>query len=220
MLPKVIIHNLISLDGCIDGFEPEIGNYYRIAAGFGANAILFGSNTIEKAIPEVPPETEADFKKPEPMPDDKRPLWVIVDSRGWLRNLHIFRHSEYCRDIVVLVSEATPQTYLKDYLGKRQYDYIVAGEDKVDYRLALEELNKRYGVKSVRTDSGGILNSVLLEQGLVDEISLVVSPLLVGKGHTNIFRSLNLPVDSIKLKPLKCESLEGGQVLLSYQVLK
>ncbi len=220
MLPKVIIHNLVSLDGCIDGFEPDIGNYYKAAASFGAEVILFGSNTIERATPEVPPETEAEFHKPEPRPDDKRPLWVIVDSRGRLRNLHLYRQSEYCRDIVVLVSEATPESYLTDYLARRNYGYIIAGEDHVDYRKALELLSERYGAKVVRTDSGGILNSILLEQGLVDEISLVVSSVLAGKGHTNLFRSLNLPEGNIKLKPQKCQTLEGGQVLLSYQVLK
>ena len=33
---------------------------------------------------------------------------------------------------------------------------------------------------SVRVDSGGVLNGALLQAGLVDEISLLVHPLLVG----------------------------------------
>jgi 2,5-diamino-6-(ribosylamino)-4(3H)-pyrimidinone 5'-phosphate reductase len=220
MLPKLIIHNLISLDGSIDSFEPYLDNYYEVAVSFGAEAILFGSNTIEKAIPEVPLETEFDFRKPNPRPDDKRPFWIIVDSRGRLRNLHLYRRSEYCRDIVVLVSETTPKSYLTDYLAKRNYSYIMAGEDHVDFRKALELLSERYGVKVIRTDSGGILNSILLEQGLVDEINLIISPVLVGKGHTNLFRSLNLSENNIKLKSYKCEALKGGQVLLAYRVLK
>jgi len=53
----------------------------------------------------------------------------------------------------VLCSRATPQTYL-DYLRQKQVEFIVAGDERVDLRAALEELNVRYGVKVIRVDSG------------------------------------------------------------------
>jgi 2,5-diamino-6-(ribosylamino)-4(3H)-pyrimidinone 5'-phosphate reductase len=58
----------------------------------------------------------------------------------------------------------------------RKIDYIVAGDDHVDLRLTLEELNARYGVRIVRVDSGGTLNGVLLRAGLVDEVSALINP--------------------------------------------
>ena len=49
-----------------------------------------------------------------------------------------------------------------------------------------------YGIKRVRTDSGDILNSILIGKGLVDEISLIIVPGMVkGEGET-LFRSLKL----------------------------
>ena len=67
------------------------------------------------------------------------------------------------------------------------------------------------------TDTGGVLASVLLEQGLVDEVQLLVAPEIVGKDAVNLFRSLNKPV---KLALLKSEVVEKNYVLLAYKVLK
>jgi 2,5-diamino-6-(ribosylamino)-4(3H)-pyrimidinone 5'-phosphate reductase len=40
---------------------------------------------------------------------------------------------------------------------------IIAGEGKVDLGQTLSQLNVRYGVKTVRVDSGGALTAVLLQ---------------------------------------------------------
>ena len=97
------------------------------------------------------------------------------------------------------------------YLEERDYDYIVAGEDHIDLKKALEILNEKYGAKRVMTDTGGTLSSLLLEQGLVDEISLLVHPLLLGNKSTNIFRTLK---QNIKLELIKSEVFEKNYILL------
>ena len=50
----------------------------------------------------------------------------------------------------------------------------------MDLAAALEELNTRYGVTTIRVDSGGALNGALLRAGLVDEVSVLHAPVLVG----------------------------------------
>lgn len=140
MKPKVIMHTQISLDGCIRGFI-DTGIYYTIANQFNADMLLFGSETIYAAAEQYPPETEKAFMKPVYTSDDKRPLWVVPDSRGRLRNLHVFRDSEYCKDIIILVSTSTPKSYI-EYIKERNYDFIVAGENNVDYAKAFEVYTK------------------------------------------------------------------------------
>ena len=215
MRPKVIMHTQISLDGAVRGFE-DTGVYYLLAGQIPSDMVLFGSETVLQAVEQIPPETEKAFQKPETKEGDTRQDWVIPDSRGRLRNLHVFRDTQYCRDIILLVSRATPEDYL-EYLKERHYDFIQAGEDHVDYSRALELLNERYGCKILRTDSGGVLTNALLQQGLVDEISLVVSPCLVGQSNPNVFRSLNL-ANRLDLALLRCEALEGDLVHLLYRV--
>ncbi|OGT24975.1 MAG: hypothetical protein A2Z17_00650 [Gammaproteobacteria bacterium RBG_16_66_13] len=46
----MILHNAISLDGRLDGFNLDVGLYYEIAGRLGADAILSGSNTILTAF--------------------------------------------------------------------------------------------------------------------------------------------------------------------------
>jgi 2,5-diamino-6-(ribosylamino)-4(3H)-pyrimidinone 5'-phosphate reductase len=80
---------------------------------------------------------------------------------------------------MMLCSHATPQDY-QEYLNRRGVPYILAGSDHVDLRAVLEELSTRFGVKSVRVDSDGILNGALLRAGLVDEVSMLIDPCIVG----------------------------------------
>lgn len=81
--------------------------------------------------------------------------------------------------MVVLISNSTPNGY-RDYLVRLGVPYIIMGEEKVSLQDALEELNSKFGVERVRVDSGGTLNGILLRQGLVDEISVLIHPYLIG----------------------------------------
>ena len=40
----MILHNAISLDGRLDGFNLDVGLYYEIAGRLGADAILYGTD--------------------------------------------------------------------------------------------------------------------------------------------------------------------------------
>ena len=215
MKPKIVMHSQISLDGRIKGFDnPEI--YYQVAGGISADAVLFGSNTVFTAFEEYPNETEADFEKTSIDMNDTRPIGVIPDSRGILRNLHCLRNLGYLKQIIILVSTATPKEYL-DYLEKRNYAYIVAGNDHVDYEKAFQILYEQYGCECMRTDSGGKLTSILLENGLVDEISLVISPCFVGNKEKCLFESLLLP-EKIELELMKTEIVDQNYLSLRYSV--
>ena len=222
MLPRLIIHNSISIDGSTTGFEANIVIHYKILSSYQPDAMIVGSNTAKTGTQffcdKIPPEDESDFLKPEIQSDDSRAYWLIADSRGALEGLlHVSRRSEYCKDVIVLVSERTPDPYI-NYLKERNYDFIRAGADRVDIRQALEIANETYGFKLVISDSGGMLNSILLEHGLVEEISLVLNPEITGKSGTNLFR--NLEKSGTQLELIKDEIVEKKYVHLMYRVLK
>ncbi len=115
------------------------------------------------------------------------PYWFLVDSGGSLAGrLHSLRAFPGVRDVAVLVSRRTPQSY-REYLGQRQYPTIERGDVHVDLRAALAAMAAEFGVQRVLVDSGPILTSVLLDAGLVDEVSVLVHPVVVGAGHGRIF---------------------------------
>ncbi len=166
-------------------------------------------------MPEGPEDPEK-LRKPAVQPGETRHRWFIPDSRGRVRNLHLYRDTEWCLDLVMLIAEATPRDYRR-YLEDRDYDYIVAGRDRVDLRSALEQAAGKYGVRALRVDSGGALVAALLQQGLVDELSLLVDPVLVGTAHARMFRTLALP-RPVDLALLKADVLAGGLIHLHYAV--
>ncbi|MBM4400914.1 MAG: 5-amino-6-(5-phosphoribosylamino)uracil reductase [Crenarchaeota archaeon] len=219
MLPKVIIHNSVSLDGSLTNFVPNMELHYQIAWNYKPNAHLIGSNTVKVGVElygeGVPLEEKSDFEKPER--DRNFPLWVIPDTTGALKGLlHTCRRFEYCRDVIVLISKETPEDYLV-YLRERNYDYHAVGKRHVDLKRSLELLSAKYKVKTVLADTGRILGNLLLEQGLVSELSLLIHPVIVGKDAYKIFGNINKAV-SLKLR--KQEVLGEGYVWLVYRVAK
>ncbi len=221
MLPKVVVYNSVSVDGAIKDFDVDVALHYEVAGRIGAQAMLAGSDTAKTGIDlfmkAIPAEQPGDCVKPTIKEGDYRPYWAIADSRAKLMGLlHVYRQSGYGKDVILLVSTSTPKDYL-EYLRARNYDYIVAGRDHVDYRAALEELRSRYGIDTVATDTGGVLASVLLEEGLVDEVQLLIAPEIVGKKAVTLFRSLNR---TIKLELASCETVKKKYALLVYTVNK
>ncbi len=56
---------------------------------------------------DIPNELAEDLIKPER--DSILPLWIIVDSEGKLKGMHyIFLRFEYCRDVIIIVTDSTP----------------------------------------------------------------------------------------------------------------
>ena len=215
MLPKVIVHNSISIDGSLINFEVNMPLHYKIAAEFKVDMHLVGSNTAKMGIDlffkEIPHETQDNFKKP----NKKGILWAIPDTTGKMKGLlHILRQSEYCKDIVVLISEKTSKEYI-GYLQEREYNYYAVGEDKCNLKQSLELLNEKHNAKTILTDTGSILINLLIKQGLVSEISLLIHPVVVGKKAYNMFSHLE---KNIKLELTQKKSFKKGYVWNLYQI--
>jgi 2,5-diamino-6-(ribosylamino)-4(3H)-pyrimidinone 5'-phosphate reductase len=224
MIPKIIIHNAVSVDGRIDNFDVDMGLYYELAKTWKEDATLVGSNTILKAQEqeEVPNEDESVFDTPKIDPEDKRPILVIPDGKGRVRFWHYIRKWPYWRHHITLCSKSTPKEYL-DYLTIRHVECIIAGDEHVDLKAALEELNSRYEVKTVRVDSGGTLNGILLREGLVDEVSILVHPNLVGgTSSSSIFRAPDLISKEglLNLKLIHLEEMKNDLIWVRYELIR
>lgn len=221
--PKVILFSGVSLDGRIDfgSGEVDMGLYYELASSWKADAMLSGSNTIlSMGIP-------GNLEEPESVtpPVEYNPLavprLVVVDSRGRVHYWNFLRSQPFWHEVTVLCSHATPEEYL-EYLDRSGVAYIIAGDDHIDFHLALEELNTRYGVKSVRVDSGGILNGVLLRAGLVDEVSILIDPCTVGGTSPKtwyVAPDLTSPDGIQRLELIQCEKVRENILWLRYRLV-
>jgi 2,5-diamino-6-(ribosylamino)-4(3H)-pyrimidinone 5'-phosphate reductase len=97
------------------------------------------------------------------------------------------------------------------------HDEVVAGADRVDLRAALSMLADRFGVGTVRVDSGGGLTGALLGAGLVDEVSLLVHPLFAGQAGDRRWHGAAAPPAGA-LALVSSEALDGGLVWSRYRV--
>jgi 2,5-diamino-6-(ribosylamino)-4(3H)-pyrimidinone 5'-phosphate reductase len=220
--PRIILHNQVSVDGRIDWFEVDMGLFYGLAGEWQADAILAGSDTMLAGYDGVAEDHGGEPDAPGKEPEVGRALLVVPDSRGRLRHWSRIKREPWWRDAIALCSRTTPEAHL-DYLQEWGVDYIVAGEDRVDFRVALAELRTRFGIETVQVDSGGTLNGVLLRAGLVDELSVVISPCLVGGAEVrSIYRAPELTSQEgvIGVKLIHCERLRGGLVWLRYEVVR
>jgi len=216
MLPKIILHNIVSLDGRIDGFTPDVGLFYELASTFKEDATLAGSETIIASPGANITDDSRKLNPPELHAHDARPLLVIPDSRGRIRCWEHLLKQPYWRGGVALMSTTTPSSYC-EYLSKKNVECVIAGKEQVDLRSALEALHELHGVKTVRVDSGGALSGVLLREGLVDEISLLISPCFAGDGARALFRTVQ---SELPVSLTHSETLKGGVVWVRYEVEK
>jgi riboflavin biosynthesis pyrimidine reductase len=124
--------------------------------------------------------------------------------------------------IVAVLTEAVADAHLA---GLRQdgVSYFFAGDRTLDLGLTLDILNRELGIKRLELNGGGIANGSFLRAGLVDEVSLVVFPVVDGaSGAPAVFDSreseagLAAPVRSMNLA--SSEVLEGGAVWLRYRL--
>ena len=177
--PRVTVHAMVSADGRVDHFAGDVGLYYRLAAELPHDAVLTGSATLLAAASAEGIDMSGEDEPVPPRGGDGLPWLVVVDSGGRVTRFDWLRTQPYWRDVVVLVSAATPDAHL-DLLRDREVEHVVVGERHVDLAAALPELSVRYGVTGIRVDSGGTLSGALLRAGLVDELSLLVAPYAVG----------------------------------------
>ena len=214
--PWVIMHNTITLDGSISGFMADFEIHYGVASNLQAQAYLIGSQTVINASKDISLSVEVEQEDITYEENDVRPFWVIVDSKGRLEDiLHFYRKMHYIKEIIVLVSERTPKSYIH-FLKKYNFPYIKKGKDHVNYHSAFLTLKADYNIRTMITDTGSMLNNLLIQKGLIDELSLILAPFLLSAGNLKVFEGLQVEPQEKKLQFLGMSDLGNGYVWVRY----
>jgi len=181
------------------GFDPDQARFYALATLWEEDVTLVGADTILA-------QEDAVRSAPRPGPRPEGPLLAVVDSRARVREWEGLRQLGYWSDVLALYADRTPARP-----PDTDTPELVTGYDRVDLAEILNVLGSR-GARVVRVDSGGGLLGALLDLGLVDELALLVHPVVVGSGQR---WSEGHRLD---LKPVGTEVFEGGIVWLRYCV--
>ncbi len=224
MFPKVIFHKAISLDGKFENFERNLFAEFSKPFRIEINAQIMDTNSISKYLELLPKEIWSEIKPEDRIiqHDDKRPILVVLDDKGSFNNWDKLLALPSWRDHIVLCTKATPVKYF-EHLKERSIKFLIIGDHQVDFKTALNELNEIYSVKCVMVDVSEVFFSKMITEGLVDELSLIVYPILVGGERQNIFFSAEdiiSPNDTIKLMLIDHDEINRTLIWLYYKVIK
>lgn len=129
---------------------------------------------------------------------------VVIDPSGKL-NWEV-NHVDTEHVIEVLTEKVTTE-YL-NYLRSRQVSYIFAGKSTIDLQLALRKLNQLFGIKRMTVQGGGITNGAFLSAGLLDELSLMIIPIVDGEvGVSSVF-DISSALKRVAVKKLQLKSVK------------
>lgn len=189
MKPYVICHMMPSVDGRLrtDRWEiPPAGykEYERTADTYHADAWICGRKTMEEfAKGRRRPKRARTGKIPRTdyvIPREKGKSYAIaIDTHGSLT----WSDNEIEGDpLIEVLTEDVPDSYLA-FLRERGISYLFAGKTAktIDLAIALEKLRTKFGVKKLMLEGGGETNGSFLRAGLVDELSLLLTPVADGQ---------------------------------------
>lgn len=223
--PYVICHMATSIDGRIlpDRWRPQgfaISVYEQIHARLAGDAWIVGRTTGQEFAEEdvtYPPTTTETFPRTPWLPQrDAEGYGIVVDAHGkiaWGRN-------DIGGDpIVVVLTEQVPDAHLAG-LRSDGVGYVFAGRDTLDIPLALRILRSELGIERLLLEGGGEVNGGFLRAGVVDEVSLLMIPVVDGaKGAPSLFDSREGEDARAEIQHMRldgCEVLDAGVVWLRY----
>jgi 2,5-diamino-6-(ribosylamino)-4(3H)-pyrimidinone 5'-phosphate reductase len=215
---RVITFDAVSADGFTEGFEADQRKFYEIVARERDDVALAGSNTIIAVPNAVPDDESADA----PVIEERDgPVLAVIDSRGRFRAWDWLRRQPPWREVVAIGSEATLQDTRARWEKRKLQAFFTRGE-KVDLADILDQLSNAYGAKRIRIESGGTLNGLMMQQGLIDEAAMLVHPVIVGGQRRTMFRGLPgaRPEHAPRLKLRLLEELDGDLIHIRYDVAR
>jgi len=104
---------------------------------------------------------------------------ISIDPKGavpWKKNTALDSH------VVEVLSEAVSDDFLA-YLQSVGVSYIFGGEEELDLQRVVETLQAEFSVNKLIVEGGAHVCGTFVNAGLVDEVSVLVLPLIDGRGN-------------------------------------
>ena len=150
--------------------------------------------------------------------------FVIIDNKLHLTDKGTEYLAKWVKTLyLVTTNKEHPAYKLKD---KYKNIEIIEYSNEVDLGDLLVRMKSKYGAERITIQSGGVLNSAWVRQRLIDFVSIVIAPCLVGGKDTQSLiggESLHTQEDLKKIKSLKlikCDVLKDSYIHLYYEMVK
>lgn len=202
--PYIICHMTTSIDGKVTGkfLSTPIGmraaeTYYETHRNYGADGFACGRITMEGSFtggwyPDLS-EFEPAYSPMDYLVDDLGDFFAVAfdphGRLGWKSNRIIDADEDPGYDnaqIIEVLTHRVSGRYLT-YLQSMGIPYIFAGDTEIDMEEALFKLKAYFGINKLLLEGGSILNGAFQRAGLIDELSLVVAPIVAAAEDKPLF---------------------------------
>ncbi|MFC6881936.1 MULTISPECIES: pyrimidine reductase family protein [Actinomadura] len=137
------------------------------------------------------------------------PLAIVSHALDLDFDAPVFTEAEPDARTIVLTTEAADPGRVR--AARERADVIVAGRDLLDFRSAFEALNER-GLRRLLCEGGPGVLAQITAAGLLDELCLTLSPMLVGGASPRILQGPPVAVTA-DLRPVQILESEGFLLL-------
>lgn len=226
--PKVQLYMLMSLDGKISigdnnsldfdkdlpkvkGVKEGLSQYYEIEKSTDIHSLNSG-------------RVMAKVGANEPKKNVKKTIvrFIIIDNKPHLNESGVDYFIKKSKVFYLVTTNKNHPAFKRK--GEENLKILYYPEE-IDFQNLFKRFKEEFGIKRITIQSGGTLNSIFLREGLIDRISVVVAPVLVGGKDTSTLidgESLHSIKELEKIKPLKLlrwKRLKDSYLHLYYEVL-
>ena len=216
--PYIICHMTTSIDGKVTGEflnHPKCGVasefYYQINRDYQADAYACGRVIMESSFtggwhPDLS-EFEPAYSPMDYLVDEVTGFYAVAfdphGRLGWKSNRIIDVDKDPGYDKAQIIEVLTHDIDLRylTYLQSMGIPYIFAGDTEIDIEEALFKLKSYFGIKTLLLEGGSILNGAFQRAGVIDELSLVVAPVVAAAMDKPLF--MNSVVEEYHLAEVK-----------------
>ncbi len=207
--PYIACHMVTSIDGKVTGgflsnkeSSKACEIYYEINRELRFNGFICGRVTMEGSFtggyypdlssykPVKPDPVRMDFILDEEYMSGFYAVAFDTNGKlGWKSNRIIDSDGDPGYDgaqIIEVLSEDVDERYL-GYLENMEIPYIFAGKDEIDIETALFKLKTLFGIDALLLEGGSIINGAFQRADCIDELSLVVAPVIAAKNDKTLF---------------------------------
>ncbi len=148
--------------------------------------------------------------------------FVVVDNKPHLSDVGVDYFIKKSKKFFLITTNKSHPAFQKVNAENLEIMYY---EKQIDFQDLFQKFKDAHNIDAITIQSGGTLNAVLLREGLIDQISIVVAPCLIGGKDTATLidgKSLSTIADLELIKPLvlkKCETLANSYIHLQYDVV-
>ncbi|MBN1216201.1 MAG: dihydrofolate reductase family protein [Candidatus Lokiarchaeota archaeon] len=148
--------------------------------------------------------------------------FLIIDNKPHLNIVGIENFIKKSKKLFIITTNKSHPAFLRKNESNLEIIYY---EERIDFYDLFIKLKEEYNIDNLTIQTGGTLNSILLRNNLIDRISIVIAPALIGGKHTSsLLDGISLSdINELKnikaLKLVEIEKLSDSYIHIIYNVI-